>query len=104
MAAVSVPVVHDEVPLTVYPKLQIGWHADPDARVAVQSPTPPLAGALLASHGLACAYVTVCATIRDQVNTCQSRHEHGPTTAAVQLQNMHVGHLGPKKAINNSFP
>jgi hypothetical protein len=28
----------------------VGWHADPLARVLVQSPTPPFAGAVDASH------------------------------------------------------
>ena len=31
--------------------MHVGWHVDPEANVAVQSPTPPLAGATDASHG-----------------------------------------------------
>ena len=45
------PAVHDDVPDTVYPESHVGWQVLPDANVAVQSPTAPLAGAALASQG-----------------------------------------------------
>ena len=32
--------------------MHVGWHVEPEASVAVQSPTLPLAGATDASHGL----------------------------------------------------
>ena len=51
VAAVRVPAVHELVPETVYPELHVGWHVDPLARELVQSPTPPLVGAVDASHG-----------------------------------------------------
>ena len=51
VAAVKVPVVHELVPDTVYPESHDGWHVVPLARVLVQSPTPPFAGAVDSSHG-----------------------------------------------------
>ena len=52
VAAVSVPTEEQElVPETVYPELHVGWHVEPLARVPVQLPTPPLVGAMEASHG-----------------------------------------------------
>ena len=53
VAAVRVPLVQLDVPLTMYPSLHVGWQVDPLARLSVQSPTPPLAGAADASHGFA---------------------------------------------------
>ena len=50
VAAVSVPALQDDVPDTVYPELHVGWHVEPLARELVQSPTPPFAGAVEASH------------------------------------------------------
>jgi hypothetical protein len=45
VAAVTVPALHEDVPDTVYPALQVGWHVDPLAIELVQSPAPPLVGA-----------------------------------------------------------
>ena len=59
VADVSDPVVHDELPLGLYPELQVGWQVDPEARVLVQSPAAPFAGGLDASHVAAWAEVTV---------------------------------------------
>ena len=58
VAAVSVPAVHELVPDTVYPLLHVGWHVDPDANEFVHDPTPPLVGAVDASHAfhLSCKY------------------------------------------------
>ena len=53
VAAVSVPALHELVPDTVYPLLHVGWHVDPDANELVHVPTPPLAGAVDASHAFA---------------------------------------------------
>ena len=50
VAAVSAPSLHDEAPLTVNPESQVGWQVDPDAKLFVQSPTPPLVGAIEASQ------------------------------------------------------
>ena len=50
VAAVRVPALQDDVPDTVYPELHVGWHVEPLARELVQSPTPPFAGAVEASH------------------------------------------------------
>ena len=35
----------------MYPESHVGWHVDPLGRNLVQSPTPPLVGALDASQG-----------------------------------------------------
>ena len=53
VAAVKVPALHELVPDTVYPLLHVGWHVDPDANELVHDPTPPLVGAVDASHGFA---------------------------------------------------
>ena len=53
VAAVSVPALHEDVPDTVYPELQVGWHVAPLASELVQSPAPPFAGAADASQGFA---------------------------------------------------
>ena len=53
VAAVRVPGVHELVPDTTYPESHVGWHVDPLARELVQSPTPPLVGAVDASQGSA---------------------------------------------------
>ena len=47
------PALHELVPDTVYPLLHVGWHVDPDANELVHDPTPPLVGAVDASHGFA---------------------------------------------------
>ena len=52
VAAVSDPRLQEDVPDTVYPESQVGWHVEPLARELVQSPTPPFVGAADASHGL----------------------------------------------------
>ena len=52
VAAVSVPLLHDEVPDTVYPVAHVGWHVAPHASAFVHVPTPPFVGAADASHGL----------------------------------------------------
>ena len=52
VAAVSVPKEeHELVPETVYPDSHVGWQIKPLARELVQLPTPPLVGAVEASHG-----------------------------------------------------
>jgi len=51
VAAVSVPALHEDVPDTVYPALQVGWHVDPLPRELEQSPAPPFDGGAEASHG-----------------------------------------------------
>ena len=58
VAAVKVPALHELVPDTVYPLLHVGWHVDPDANEFVHDPTPPLVGAVDASHAfhLSCKY------------------------------------------------
>ena len=53
VAAVNVPKEHELVPDTVYPELHVGWHVEPLASELVQSPAPPFAGAVDASHGFA---------------------------------------------------
>ena len=53
LAAVSVPVVQELVPDTVYPKLHVGEQEASLARVAVQLPTAPFVGAVEASQGSA---------------------------------------------------
>ena len=53
VAAVSVPALHEDVPDTVYPELQIGWHVAPLASELSQSPTSPFVGAADASQGFA---------------------------------------------------
>ena len=53
VAAVKMPALHELVPDTVYPLLHVGWHVDPDANELVHDPTPPLVGAVDASHGFA---------------------------------------------------
>jgi hypothetical protein len=53
VAAVSMPVAHDDVPETVYPAAHVGAQVAPDASVLVQVPAKPLVGAPDASHGLA---------------------------------------------------
>ena len=53
VAAVNVPKEHELVPDTVYPELHVGWQVDPLASELVQSPAPPFAGAVDASHGFA---------------------------------------------------
>jgi len=50
VAAVNAPILHDDLPLTIYPELQAGWHVDPDERVPVQSPMAPFAGGVVAWH------------------------------------------------------
>ena len=52
VAAVKFPKRHVDGPDTVNPELQVGWHDEPDARLAVQVPASPLAGGVLASQGL----------------------------------------------------
>jgi len=53
-AAVSVPKLQLEVPDTVYPSLHSGWHVEPEASDAGQSPDVPSAGAVSApAHGAA---------------------------------------------------
>jgi hypothetical protein len=59
VAAVKVPVVQLEVPLTVYPGLQVGAQVLPLARLLVQSPAVPLPGALDASQGFAAQVAAV---------------------------------------------
>ena len=59
VAAVSVPALHEDVPDTVYPALQVGWHVDPLAIELVQSPKAPFVGAADASHGFAYARIFV---------------------------------------------
>lgn len=58
LAAVSTPKLHCDAPDTVYPTSHLGWHAAPDAKLAVQSPTPPWAGASEASHADASHFAT----------------------------------------------
>ena len=53
VAVVKVPALHELVPDTVYPLLHVGWHVDPDANELVHVPTPPLVGAVDASHAFA---------------------------------------------------
>ena len=55
-AAVSVPVLHELVPDTLYPLLHVGWHVDPDANELVHDPTPPLVGAVDASQSMTNTY------------------------------------------------
>jgi hypothetical protein len=50
VAAVSMPVMHDDVPVTMKPLLHIGAHVVPDASAAVQVPIVPLLGAIDASQ------------------------------------------------------
>jgi hypothetical protein len=45
VAAVSVPVMHDDGPETVYPAAHTGWQVLPDGSVLVQVPAAPLGGA-----------------------------------------------------------
>ena len=51
VAVINVPKEQELAPDTVYPELHVGWHVDPLASELVQSPTPPFAGAVDASHG-----------------------------------------------------
>ena len=51
VAAVKVPALHELVPDIVYPESHSSWHVEPLARELVQLPTPPLIGAMEASHG-----------------------------------------------------
>ena len=53
VAAMSTTRLQDELPLGVYPGLQVGWHVDPESSIAVQSPIAPFSGGLVASHGSA---------------------------------------------------
>ena len=71
VAAVKVPALHELVPDTVYPLLHVGWHVDPDANELVHDPTPPLVGAVDASHGFA-EHVTAVKV--------PALHELGPDT------------------------
>jgi hypothetical protein len=50
-AALSVPAVQALEPDATKPGSQVGWHDAPLSSASPQSPTPPLAGAALASHG-----------------------------------------------------
>ena len=52
VAVVSVPALHDDVPDTVYPELQVGVHDEPCARVEVQLFKAPLEMAPDASQEL----------------------------------------------------
>jgi hypothetical protein len=45
IAAVKLPVKQLVLPETSYPVLQVGWHADPEAKLETQVPIPPFAGA-----------------------------------------------------------
>jgi hypothetical protein len=38
VAGVSVPALHDDVPMAVYPLLHVGWQVAPEAKLVVQSP------------------------------------------------------------------
>jgi hypothetical protein len=42
--------LQDDVPLTVKAELHVGWQVDPRAKLLVQSPVPPLLGAVDASQ------------------------------------------------------
>eukprot|EP01045_Picozoa_sp_COSAG04_P054315 COSAG04_NODE_24204_length_325_cov_0.991150_1_plen_76_part_10 len=53
VAAVSTPFMHDVLPDTVYPDLQVGEQVEPEASVAVQVPLAPFAGAADASQEFA---------------------------------------------------
>jgi hypothetical protein len=70
VAAVSVPVMHDDGPETVYPEAHVGWQVVPDASAPLQSPTAPLVGAPGASQwGSQVAAVSV-----------PTLHDDGPET------------------------
>ena len=56
VAAVKVPVLQLDVPDTVYPASQVGWHVEPLASMAVHVPAAPLVGAAEASQA-AKAYI-----------------------------------------------
>ena len=51
VAAESVPALHVGVSARTYPLLHVGLHDEPLASELVQLPTPPLVGAVDASHG-----------------------------------------------------
>lgn len=51
IAAESVPALHVDVRKRKYPLLHVGLHDEPLASELVQLPTPPLVGAVDASHG-----------------------------------------------------
>ena len=53
VVGVSLSLVHEDVSFTVWPVLYVGWHVDPEAKVPVRSPTPPLVGAALAPQLIA---------------------------------------------------
>ena len=85
VAAVSVPVLQDDVPDTVYPELHVGWQVDPLAREPVQSPAPPFVGAEDTSHEAA-EHVAA-------VSVPKEEHELIPETV---YPNSHVGwHIKP---------
>ena len=76
---VIVSALHDDVPGTVYPGFQVGWHVDPLAKKLLQSPTPPLVGACDASQGFAEHVASV---------NSPRKHDDGPDTVYPML---HVG-------------
>jgi hypothetical protein len=69
VAAVSVPIAHDDVPEAVYPALHVGLQVLPDASVLVQVPTAPLVGAVDASHvlGSQVAAISLPAAVHEDV-------------------------------------
>ena len=79
VAAISVPALHEDVPDTVYPALQVGWHVNPLASELVQSPATPFVGATDASHGFAEQVAAV---------SVPALHEDVPDTVYPEL---HVG-------------
>ena len=96
-AAVSVPAVHELVPETVYPGSHVGWHVDPLARELVQSPTPPLAGGMDASHlgNFTTREYPTCVVASSFVHVSDKRHGYVEVDAqsaiAWKSNEMHVG-------------
>ena len=77
-AAVKVPAMHELVPVTEYPSSHVGWHEDPLANEPVQLPTPPLVGAVEASHEVVLAVDDIGgdAPHRDKLLTCGANDIH----------------------------
>ena len=60
--------MHDELPLTVNPRLQFGWQVDQDAGVPEQSPMGPFAEAVVASLDFAWQVAAVrVAVVHDEL-------------------------------------
>ena len=79
VAAAGTPAAQEE-PLALYPVAHLGRHVDPQAKLGVQPPAPPFAGALLVSRGSAwqvAGVSTPAAHDEEPSHRCQLRKRAG---------------------------